>query len=137
MKRLATVLLCCGLTGCAGLRIAPVMVREAAPAEAAVLVSQSRAIVLDVSYPEDYGRAHIPGAISIPKSQVWYRIDDLGAGREDAILVYDARGERSHEAAMRLVDEGYENVYELTGGLEAWTATGLPLSGDAIEPHTL
>ncbi|HNN72508.1 MAG TPA: thioredoxin domain-containing protein, partial [Ferruginibacter sp.] len=44
-------------------------------------------------------------------------------------FVYCLSGGRSAAAAARLRKMGYENVYELRGGTNAWRAAGKPLEG--------
>jgi glyoxylase-like metal-dependent hydrolase (beta-lactamase superfamily II)/rhodanese-related sulfurtransferase len=51
------------------------------------------------------------------------------AARDRAVVVYCAGGYRSSMAASLLQRDGFTNVSELAGGIAAWEAAGLPLSG--------
>lgn len=111
-------------SGCAGVRLEAVRIRGLTPEQASAFVRSSPVKVLDLRPAAEYERAHLPCALSYPAE----RLSSFQGDKAGFILVYDARGERSFEAALLLLDEGYDRVFELKGGLEAWTAAGLPLS---------
>lgn len=49
---------------------------------------------------------------------------DLPLEREQPILLYCRSGRMSRIAGEALIQSGYTNVSHLTGGMDAWTATG-------------
>ena len=77
-------------------------------------------VVVDVRTQEEYAEGHIPGAICIPNESIVdarpAELPDLG----QTILVYCRSGRRSKEAAQKLADMGYTNVYEF-GGIIDWS----------------
>ena len=77
-------------------------------------------VVVDVRTQDEYAEGHIPGAICIPNESIVdaqpEELPDLG----QTILVYCRSGRRSKEAAQKLADMGYTNVYEF-GGIIDWT----------------
>jgi rhodanese-related sulfurtransferase len=77
-------------------------------------------IILDVRTPEEYADGHIPNAINVPNEIIGAdSIPELP--REDQmILVYCRSGNRSKQAAEKLVVLGYTDVYEV-GGIRDWT----------------
>jgi len=75
-------------------------------------------IVLDVREPDSYEQGHIPGAISIPLTELGYRCYWLDRSKD--IIVYCDRGVTSEIACRVLINAGFKDVYNLTGGLEAW-----------------
>ncbi|MBN1761544.1 MAG: hypothetical protein JW878_00495 [Methanomicrobia archaeon] len=77
--------------------------------------------VLDVRTAEEYNAEHIPGAKSIPLSELEGRIDELD--RSEDIIIYSQSGIESRTASELLVDQGCENVYNLLGGIDAWRLT--------------
>jgi rhodanese-related sulfurtransferase len=62
----------------------------------------------------------------IPYNEISDYLDRL-PGQEDVIVLYCRSGPMSITAAKTLVQQGYTNVWELNGGMVAWTAAGYEL----------
>ena len=60
----------------------------------------------------------------IPYDQIAARASDLPSDKGAKILVYCRSGAESAVAAQTLLDLGYTNVWNLTGGMNAWTGSG-------------
>jgi hydroxyacylglutathione hydrolase len=96
------------------------------PAEAAgALASSTPPIVLDIRAPREWQKSHIEGSVNIPLNHLAERIEEVPANRP--VLVHCAGGYRSSIAAGILQRHGRANLTELTGGLGAWEAAGLPV----------
>jgi glyoxylase-like metal-dependent hydrolase (beta-lactamase superfamily II)/rhodanese-related sulfurtransferase len=80
--------------------------------------------VLDVREPVEYTRGHLPGAVSIPQSDLALRLDDIPKDRD--VLVVCHAGNRSLRSSGFLRDVGYQRIVNLAGGTEAWIRAGLP-----------
>ena len=81
--------------------------------------------LLDVRQPFEYEEQHLPGAVLIPLPQLADSLAKLDSGKPT--VVYCALGGRSRMAARLLANQGFREVYQLEGGIEAWeepTATG-------------
>jgi rhodanese-related sulfurtransferase len=63
----------------------------------------------------------------IPYDQIAARASQLPSDRNARILVYCRSGVESAQAAQTLLDLGYRNVWNLAGGMNAWTASGRTL----------
>jgi sulfur-carrier protein adenylyltransferase/sulfurtransferase len=74
--------------------------------------------LLDVRQPEEYAAEHLPGATLIPLPELSTRLAELDPGRPT--IVYCAIGGRSRIAAQMLAGKGWEQVYNLAGGIKAW-----------------
>lgn len=76
-------------------------------------------IIIDVRKLDEFEAGHIKGAINIPyrtiSSEPPEELDDIDA----EIIVYCLTGGQSIQAAKRLINMGYTNVYDL-GGLSNW-----------------
>ena len=75
-------------------------------------------ILLDVGTEEEYKEEHLPDAINIPLSELESRIGELDKSKK--IIVYCRSGDRSRTASGTLVQQGFENVYNMLGGIEEW-----------------
>ena len=67
--------------------------------------------------------------LSIPYDEIGRSLDRLPQDADAGIVLYCRSGRMSTEAARTLVRLGYDNVWELGGGMIAWENSGLPLEG--------
>ena len=87
--------------------------------------SEGDYVLLDVRQPGEYELGHLPGAKLIPLPQLADSLKELDAAKP--IIVYCAVGGRSRMATQLLSNLGFNNVFHLQGGIQAWedrTATG-------------
>jgi rhodanese-related sulfurtransferase/rubrerythrin len=85
--------------------------------------------LLDVRQPEEYESEHLPGAKLIPLPELSGRLPELDA--QKPTIVYCAIGGRSRVAAQVLAAKGFSEVFNLSGGIKAWS------SGKAVGPEDL
>ena len=76
-------------------------------------------LIVDVRRQDEFDGGHIPGAVCIPNESIDGRTEAL-PDLKQILLVYCRSGRRSKEAAQKLADAGYKNVYEF-GGILDWT----------------
>ena len=77
-------------------------------------------IIVDVRRQDEYDTGHIPDAVLIPNESIADKQPEELPNLDQIILVYCRSGRRSKEAAQKLADMGYTNVYEF-GGIIDWT----------------
>ena len=77
-------------------------------------------IVVDVRRQDEYEAGHIPGARCIPNESIESEMPPELPDLDQIILIYCRSGRRSKEAAEKLFDMGYSNIYEF-GGIIDWT----------------
>ncbi|UCE96342.1 MAG: hypothetical protein JSV51_01665 [Candidatus Bathyarchaeota archaeon] len=82
-------------------------------------------LVLDVRTQSEYNSGHLRNAKLIPVSELASRLDELNP--TDEILVYCHAGSRSSTASQILVDNGFQNIYNMLGGITAWIVEGYPV----------
>lgn len=63
----------------------------------------------------------------IPYDQIMQRLGDLPSDKGAKVVLYCRSGNMSTQAAGELVQAGYTNIWELGGGMVAWSSAGLPL----------
>lgn len=81
---------------------------------------RDRIQLLDVREAEELAIVALPGAIHIPMMQIPARLDELD--REQPVVVMCHHGDRSRQVARFLLANGFEQVYNLKGGIDAWSA---------------
>ncbi|WP_066587068.1 rhodanese-like domain-containing protein [Cellulomonas timonensis] len=81
--------------------------------------------VVDVREDVEYADGHVPGAISVPLSELVARHAEIGALTGPVYLVCEVGG-RSGQAAAWLEGQGYD-VRNVAGGTRAWREAGLPV----------
>lgn len=119
---------------------------------AALLEGSPRPLLLDLRPAEDFAAGHIPTATHIDlwgvslidtdpaplKAFLWMIEHVLGVHGVDAttpVVVYDEHsGVRAARAFWFLEHFGHPSVRLLDGGVNAWTAAGLPLTRDVAPP---
>ena len=95
--------------------------------EAQKLVKAGKAIYVDVRSQATFDKGHLPGALSIPGSQLLYRLQELPPNKK--VITYCACAEE-HTAAIAVVNlasHNRKNAAALVGGLNEWKAAGLPI----------
>ena len=65
--------------------------------------------------------------LSIPYNEILDHLDQLPQNKNAEIVLYCRSDRMSHAAAADLVQAGYTNVINVTGGFRAWEAAGYPL----------
>src|SRR5216110_1720820 len=75
--------------------------------------------LIDVREPFEFEIARINGAKLIPLGEILERAEELQ--REQTIVVHCHSGRRSAEAVRLLKQRGFDNVYNLEGGIDAWS----------------
>lgn len=100
------------------------MARDVSVLEAAQLLREDDAVLLDVREPDEWRAVRAPGALHIPMRQLSTSAHLLpGTG---TIVCICHVGARSAVVAEALVGAGYDAV-NVAGGMDAWAAAGLPV----------
>jgi rhodanese-related sulfurtransferase len=96
------------------------------PVQVMELIKQNKdLLIIDVRSPDELREGKIANSILIP-------VMDIMAGnytipRDRPLLLYCATGGRSYAAMQILASKGYNEIYNLQGGISAWKQANLPL----------
>ena len=96
------------------------------PAEAVRLINNDAAII-DLRNNESFLQGHIVGARSVPMDELDARMDKLQGLKSKPVLAVCNAGTTSTKAMELLRKTGFERVYNLKGGMSAWSQAGLPV----------
>ena len=101
-------------------------INEIEVAELAQLKEKGETIrVIDIRQPAELNSGIIPGAEALPMHIIPLRINEFK--RDEKLIMVCRSGGRSAQACMFLQQQGYENVFNLRGGMMAWAGSGLEL----------
>lgn len=86
------------------------------------------AILLDVRTPEEYSEAHLKGATLINYlDQKTFNEGIAKLDKNKTVYVYCRSGGRSGYSQEIMLKQGFKNVINLDGGIDAWKKAGLPV----------
>ena len=94
---------------------------EVSPAEAAALLKERQARLIDVREPWEFSTAHVEDSILMPVGDVPSRAHQE-LDPEERLVVMCHHGVRSMNVTVWLRNQGFENVQSLRGGIDAWSA---------------
>jgi rhodanese-related sulfurtransferase len=86
------------------------------------------ALVIDLRAKEAFDAGHIGDARNIPAAELEAQAESLRKWREKTVITYCDSGISGAGAARTLTKLGFTQVFNLEGGLSAWTKDNLPLS---------
>ncbi len=102
--------------------------KEVETLDAVQLINHQDALLVDVREDSEYREGHVSGSLHIPLGSLDRRADELAKHRDKPIIVGCRSGHRSARGCAILRKHGFENVYNLKGGMMAWQNAGMPLS---------
>ncbi len=76
-------------------------------------------VLLDCREAEELAIARLDGAVHIPMGELTVRFTELDP--DDEIVVICRTGRRSQSVAAWLRERGFDRVWNLAGGLHAWS----------------
>ena len=92
--------------------------------EATRLMNQGTTLVLDVRDQKDYAAGHLPRARHIPLQDLQGRVGEIAKFKDKPVIV---TGARAGMACRFLKRSGFNNVFQLKGGVASWQQASLPL----------
>lgn len=97
--------------------------KEISVEEAARLLKEGKTVLLDVRTDQEYEEEHIEGSLHIPLNELEARVDEIPKDKS-IILCLCRSGNRSKVCAEILKNHGFENIYNVKGGLLKWKELG-------------
>jgi rhodanese-related sulfurtransferase len=86
--------------------------------------ARPRPTLLDVREPWEYELCRLAGSLLMPMHTVPARVGELDRAAEIVVICH--HGVRSQQVAMFLERHGFDAIYNLSGGVDAWA--------DEVEP---
>ncbi|MEE9437755.1 MAG: rhodanese-like domain-containing protein [Saprospiraceae bacterium] len=91
-------------------------------------LSNSNFTILDVRTPNEYYPEHIEGAFfrNFYANDFQQQLDSLDKNR--TFLIYCRSGNRSGQTFTMMKDLGFQGIYNMLGGMNAWNSAGYPVT---------
>jgi len=96
------------------------------PADAVRLINND-ATVIDLRTVESFSQGHIVSARSVPMEELDAHMGKLQSLKSKPVLAVCNAGITSTKAMDLMRKAGFETVYNLKGGMSAWSQAGLPV----------
>ena len=93
---------------------------EVSAAEAAALLKDGKARLIDVREPWEFATAHVEGSVLIPMGDVPSRAHQE-LDPEERLVVMCHHGMRSMNVTVWLRGQGFEQAQSVRGGIDAWS----------------
>jgi thioredoxin len=87
------------------------------------LKSNKNPQLLDVRTPEEFNSEHIENATNVNWNSDDFLTKSENYDKSKPIFVYCKVGGRSYQAATKLAELGFKEIYNLEGGIMKWNAT--------------
>ena len=91
------------------------------------MINHQDAIVVDVRPTADFAKGHIINAINIPMNGFKNQVATLEKHKDKPVIITCRSGAQSSQACSDLRKQGFEQVYNLRGGIMAWQTANLPI----------
>jgi rhodanese-related sulfurtransferase len=88
-------------------------------ADATLKLNREDALIIDVRETHEWDRGHIPNARHIALGQIGKRMQEIEKFKSRPVIVVCASGNRSSSACGTLKRAGFEQVFNLSGGIGA------------------
>ncbi len=83
------------------------------------LINDQPLLLLDVREDNEFSYAQLQGSVHIPLNQLTNRFNELD--KEQDIVVICHHGMRSQQACLFLQQAGFNRLFNLQGGIDAWS----------------
>lgn len=94
---------------------------------ASLLAEREQAVnLIDIRNPIDATQESIPGAENVPLHQLPLRMNNIH--KDQMVVLFCQVGARSAQACAYLSANGFDNVHNLRGGIQAWKSSGLEVA---------
>ncbi|MDJ0727964.1 MAG: rhodanese-like domain-containing protein [Prochloraceae cyanobacterium] len=92
--------------------------------ELKTLLELDKIDLIDVREADEYAREHIEGSKLISLSK--FDVNLIPNNSDRQVILYCQSGNRSQQAAEKILASGFETIVHLEGGLNAWKSAGYP-----------
>ncbi|MDA8453772.1 rhodanese-like domain-containing protein [Acidovorax sp. GBBC 3334] len=96
-------------------------------ARAVQMINREKAVVIDVSEPDEFAAGHVGGAKNVPLGQLEERLPQVVKNKAIPLVLVCAKGNRAQRGVAVAKKLGYDNAQALAGGLKGWKDASMPV----------
>ncbi len=85
-------------------------------------------VILDVKTPTEYATQHLSEGVDIDFYSATFAATLATLNKSKVYLLHCAGGSRSAQVYIMMQNLNFRRVYEMTGGINAWTGAGFPVT---------
>lgn len=97
------------------------------PLIAVTKMSGEKTVVIDVREQDEFLKSHIDNAINVPLGKLEEKLKTLEQYKNQPIVVTCQTGARSVVACKTLTKAGFEQIFNMQGGMQSWEDNKLPI----------
>lgn len=97
------------------------------PQMATNMVNREEAVIVDLRDSDEFRAGHIAGSLNVPASQALERIAELEKYKGKPLILTCDMGSKASHLGRQLRPKGFEHLYRIQGGLNAWRSASLPV----------
>ena len=95
-------------------------IEEVTPEQVRDMQARNEPVVyLDVREPNEWNLGHLPHAVHLSRGNLEGKVEAL-IDRNQKVVIYCARGNRSALAALTMKQMGYDHVSSMARGIQGW-----------------
>lgn len=83
--------------------------------------------IIDVREPDEFIKGHIENAKNVPLGKLDDELASLEQFKTNTIIVVCQSGTRSVPACKTLSKNGFENIFNISGGMQSWEDNKMPV----------
>ena len=101
--------------------------KNLSPMNAVAKMNGDNLVIIDVRDPHEFILGHIENAINTPLGKLKEQLKSLETYKNKDILLVCQSGTRSSPACKTLIKAGFNHVFNLDGGMQAWEDHKFPI----------
>lgn len=105
------------------------------PMLAVAKMNNSGSIIIDVRDPHEYIKGHIENSQNLPLNKFSETVNSLSEHKDQPVIVVCQTGTRSSTACKTLTKTDFKQVFHITGGMQSWEDSKLPIKITSKEKH--
>jgi rhodanese-related sulfurtransferase len=103
-------------------------IRQLDPLKAIQLLNHEGAVVVDIRDDSEFQQGHILNAVQVTLQELQDRLKRLERYKAKPVIIVGDSSQNCARALGLLRESGFETVYSLRGGIQAWKGASLPLN---------